>query len=152
MGGVLLAVVGILLLFLGGSVKNSRYWCVQGGGQCFCRHFICGAVSDSARNLWKKYALRDGISGGHNDEHDKNNRRLLKRTDAFMLAIWFFTLFALLGGTAFYGGNLLSDLFGKKSAWGGKYGFFILVAAFALAEVFITQKHSARTLKSAFRL
>lgn len=64
----------------------------------------------------------------------------LKRTDAFMLAIWFFTLFALLGGTAFYGGNLLSDLFGKKSAWGGKYGFFILVAAFALAEVFYHSK------------
>ena len=69
-----------LLLFLGGSVKKQQIL-VRAGR--WAVHFICGAVSDSARNLWKKYALRDGISGGHNDEHDKNNRRLFKEDRCF---------------------------------------------------------------------
>lgn len=73
-----------LLLFLGGSVKKTAdTGACRAVGSAFCRHFICGAVSDSARNLWKKYALRDGISGGHNDEHDKNNRRLFKEDRCF---------------------------------------------------------------------
>lgn len=37
----------------------------------------------------------------------------LKRTDAFMFAIWFFTLYALLSSSIFYGGNVLVRL-GRK--------------------------------------
>lgn len=84
MGGVLLAVVGIFAAIFGRiGQKTADTGACRAVGSAFCRHFICGAVSDSARNLWKKYALRDGISGGHNDEHDKNNRRLFKEDRCF---------------------------------------------------------------------
>lgn len=36
----------------------------------------------------------------------------LKRTDAFMFAVWFFTLYALLNSCVFYGGNALTQLLG----------------------------------------
>lgn len=37
----------------------------------------------------------------------------LKRTDAFMFAVWFFTLYALLTSCIFYSGNILVRLLGK---------------------------------------
>lgn len=37
----------------------------------------------------------------------------LKRTDAFMFAIWFFTLFALLNSCAFYAGNVFTHMVGN---------------------------------------
>lgn len=43
----------------------------------------------------------------------------LKRTDAFMFAVWFFTLYALLASCIFYSGNVLVQLLGK---WLQKYG------------------------------
>lgn len=39
----------------------------------------------------------------------------LKRTDAFLFGIWFFTLYALLNSMIFYGGNLLGQFFGKNT-------------------------------------
>ncbi len=36
----------------------------------------------------------------------------LKRADAFMFAVWFFTLYALLGSTTFYGSSILFHLVG----------------------------------------
>lgn len=42
----------------------------------------------------------------------------LKRTDAIMFGIWFFTLYALLGSTVFYSGKILTRVAGgKKSVW-----------------------------------
>ena len=38
----------------------------------------------------------DEISGGHDDEQGADYRGFLKRTDAFMFSIWFFTLYAML--------------------------------------------------------
>ena len=40
----------------------------------------------------------------------------LKRTDAFMFGIWFFTLYALLGSTVFYGAAVLRALTGMEVA------------------------------------
>lgn len=37
----------------------------------------------------------------------------LKRTDAFMFAIWFFTLFALLNSSVFYAGHVLTHIMGN---------------------------------------
>lgn len=37
----------------------------------------------------------------------------LKRADAFMFAVWFFTLYALLASCIFYSGNLLVQILGK---------------------------------------
>lgn len=37
----------------------------------------------------------------------------LKRTDAFMFAVWFFTLYALLASCIFYSGNVLAQMFGR---------------------------------------
>lgn len=37
----------------------------------------------------------------------------LKRTDAFMFAVWFFTLYALLNSCVFYGGSVLTHLLGR---------------------------------------
>lgn len=43
----------------------------------------------------------------------------LKRADAFMFAIWFFTLYALLSGCIFYGGTVLARLADRwQKAWG----------------------------------
>lgn len=42
----------------------------------------------------------------------------LKRTDAFMFAVWFFTLYALLASCIYYSVNALSDLLDR---WTGKY-------------------------------
>ncbi len=46
----------------------------------------------------------------------------LRRTDAFMFAVWFFTLYALLASSIFYSGEILLQLLGKKAgqADGGK--------------------------------
>lgn len=141
MGGVLLAVVGIFAAIFGRiGQKTADTGACRAVGSAFAGILyavlyliLLGIFGKNTLSVMEYPAVTMmstiKITGG-----------FLKRTDAFMLAIWFFTLFALLGGTAFYGGNLLSDLFGKKSAWGGKYGFFILVAAFALAEVFYHSK------------
>ncbi len=43
----------------------------------------------------------------------------LKRTDAFMFAVWFFTLYALLASCIFYSANVLTQLAGR---WLQKYG------------------------------
>lgn len=40
----------------------------------------------------------------------------LKRTDAFMIGIWFFTLYALLGSMVFYSGNLFEKIL-EKTGW-----------------------------------
>lgn len=40
----------------------------------------------------------------------------LKRTDAFMIGIWFFTLYALLGSMVFYSGNLFGKIL-EKTGW-----------------------------------
>lgn len=66
----------------------------------------------------------------------------LKRTDAFMLGIWFFTLYALLSSAAFYGGGMLQSLVtgqrGGRRTSGEKSwaGYLVLAAAFVLAEIF----------------
>ena len=61
----------------------------------------------------------------------------LKRTDAFMFGIWFFTLYALLNSTVYYGGTVLCGLFGRKkkkeSLW---VLLFVLCATYLLACVF----------------
>ena len=47
----------------------------------------------------------------------------LKRTDAFMFGIWFFTLYSLLNSSLFYSGKLSADLFGVETHKGKKYFF-----------------------------
>ncbi len=46
----------------------------------------------------------------------------LRRTDAFMFAVWFFTLYALLTSCIFYSGEIVLQLLAKKAgqAYGGK--------------------------------
>lgn len=69
----------------------------------------------------------------------------LKRTDAFMFGIWFFTLYALLNGCVFYGGYSLAHLFGGgggQNAAGRaadnerRISVGVIPAVFALALVF----------------
>ena len=61
----------------------------------------------------------------------------LKRTDAFMFGIWFFTLYALLNSVVYYGGTVVFDLFcireKKKKMWGY---FFGICLVYALACIF----------------
>lgn len=47
----------------------------------------------------------------------------LKRTDAFMFGIWFFTLYSLLNSAVFYGGKLSADFWGAEREKGKKYFF-----------------------------
>lgn len=64
----------------------------------------------------------------------------LKRFDAFMLGIWFFTLFALINLFLFYGAELLKKTFSKDGAGQQKGGIWYLwgvtALAFAAAELF----------------
>ncbi len=63
----------------------------------------------------------------------------LKRTDALMFGIWFFTLYAFLSSTAFYGQSALCHaFFGEKAAGAKKNGCIVaaLLAAAALAILF----------------
>lgn len=63
----------------------------------------------------------------------------LKRADAFMFAVWFFTLYALLSSCIFYGGHMLMKLFEKFMPEGGEEGrlraaaFVLVIPAGALA-------------------
>lgn len=58
----------------------------------------------------------------------------LRRTDAFMFAVWFFTLYALLTSCIFYSGEIVLQLLGKKAgqADGGKREKAAYVAAILL--------------------
>lgn len=68
----------------------------------------------------------------------------LKRTDAFMFSIWFFTLYALLNSAVFYGGTVLFYLTGADRPGGrlkkeGKERLFagvVLIMALAVAVIF----------------
>lgn len=72
----------------------------------------------------------------------------LKRTDALMFAVWFFTLYALLNSAVFYAGKVMLHLTGS---WGrkqrGKAGekiipLIVLAAVFVLATVFYYKKQA----------
>lgn len=141
-----------LLLFLGGSVKKQQT--LVRAGRCAVLFagilyavlylILLGIFGKNALSVMEYPAVTMmstiKITGG-----------FLKRTDAFMLAIWFFTLFALLGGTAFYGGNLLSDFFGNKTEKGEKFGLLILAAAFVLAEIFYHSQSICTYFEICFR-
>lgn len=64
----------------------------------------------------------------------KMDGMFLKRTDAFMLGIWFFTLYALLNINLFYGIEKLKKIVGK----GGRKRYVAIVAAlvYVVAEFF----------------
>lgn len=50
----------------------------------------------------------------------------LKRVDALMIAVWFFTLYALIGSCLFYGTNFMNVV--KKSNW-NRYSILVLTGA-----------------------
>ncbi len=52
----------------------------------------------------------------------------LKRVDALMIAVWFFTLYALIGSCLFYGTNFMNVI--KKSNW-NRYSILVLTGALA---------------------
>lgn len=55
----------------------------------------------------------------------------LKRLDAVMVGVWFFTLYALIGSTLYYGVDIARKVFlkRKKDAHGKKWWFFVTAAA-----------------------
>lgn len=55
----------------------------------------------------------------------------LKRTDAFMFGIWFFTLYALLNSAIFYSGVMFRGLIGKKKCPWTDIGALVLVLLLA---------------------
>ncbi len=57
-----------------------------------------------------------------------------ERQDAFMVAIWFFTMYALINSGMFYGTEVLKNLFHKKGQ--KRYVFVTVVLTFAAAAVF----------------
>lgn len=103
-----------LLLFLGGYVQKKEALLAAGrsallfsGGVYAALYLILlGIFGPDAlgRMNYPAVTLMSTvkISGG-----------FLKRTDAFMFAIWFFTLYALLNSCVFYAGNVLARLSGN---------------------------------------
>lgn len=112
-----LAVV-FLVLFMGGYVKKKKHLMKAGrlavlfaGGVHAVLYLVLLGIFGAKSLGTMEYPAVTlmstvKISGG-----------FLKRTDAFMFAVWFFTLYALLNSCIFYGGNALNQLVG---AWLGK--------------------------------
>lgn len=105
-----------LLLFLGGYVEK----------RTALLHAGCGAVVFTGVVYAALYLILLGIFGaGALGEMEfpaitmmstvQTYGGFLKRTDAFMFGIWFFTLYALLNGSVFYGGYCLTHLLGLGS-------------------------------------
>lgn len=80
----------------------------------------------------------------------------LKRTDAFMFGIWFFTLYALLGSTVFYGGKMLRAFTGmecdrsqrkciRRERWSVA---IVLCAVFVVAGVFYKSRAACKDYES----
>lgn len=66
----------------------------------------------------------------------------LKRADALMQGVWFFTLFALLNTNLFYGMTVLKEFVGMKGK--KRYMLVLLVAIFAVAALFYLSKECGR--------
>ena len=66
----------------------------------------------------------------------------LKRADALMQGVWFFTLFALLNTNLFYGMTVLKEFVGMKGK--KRYMLMLLVATFAVAALFYLSKDCGR--------
>lgn len=57
----------------------------------------------------------------------------LKRQDAFMVAIWFFTLYALINSSLFHGNEMLKNLIGKRG--NKRYIIITLLLVYCVAKV-----------------
>lgn len=66
----------------------------------------------------------------------------LKRADALMQGVWFFTLFALLNTNLFYGMTVLKEFVGLKGK--KRYMLILLAATFAVAALFYLSKECGR--------
>ena len=99
-----------LVLFLSGYVQKTQTLLAAGRSALVFTAVVHAALYLVLLGIFGAHALGEmdypavtlmstvKISGG-----------FLKRTDAFMFAVWFFTLFALLGSCVFYGGKLLAE-------------------------------------------
>lgn len=106
-----------LMLFLGGSVKKKealtaaarRALLLVVGIHAALYLILLGIFGANALGTMKFPAVTlmssVRISGG-----------FLKRTDAFMFAVWFFTLYALLNSMSYYGAMMLKELTAYKKA------------------------------------
>ena len=95
-----------IVLFLKEYVADRKNALAQQKSGLVFRRRIYSTVSDPDRAVWRRGTGSDEISGGHDDEPRAGDGRILKRTDAFMFSIWFFTLYAMLNSMVFYSGNL----------------------------------------------
>ncbi len=73
----------------------------------------------------------------------------LKRTDAFMLGIWFFTLFAFLNTHLFYGSKMLKEMVGKQG--NKRYMLCLLVLTFLVSSAFYLFQGAERLFYQYFR-
>ena len=64
----------------------------------------------------------------------KMESMFLKRTDAFMLGIWFFTLYAFLNINLFYGAKKMESILGRRSK--RLYVAIVTIAVFIVANLF----------------
>lgn len=92
-------------------------------GNVVCHRCSCGFVCDPAGQFWEPFPNDHEISGNYADEQYPSEGKFLKRLDAFMIAIWFFTLFALVTVFLFYAQELVQKLRKKirikmVSLWG----------------------------------
>ncbi len=139
-----------LLLFLGGYVEKRAALLRAGKGAVL----FCGGVYAAL------YLILLGIFGaGALGEMEfpaitmmstvQTYGGFLKRTDAFMFGIWFFSLYALLNGSVFYGGYCLTYLLGLGSGKGArererKISIGVLPAVLILALVFYQSASALR--------
>lgn len=69
----------------------------------------------------------------------------IKRADAFMIGIWFFTLYALLNSAVFYGGTMLRGLAGRHGKTGGAKRsciIFMLLLTLLFAGIFYRSREA----------
>lgn len=135
-----------LMLFLGGHVKENeiltaasrRALLFAGGVHAVLYLILLGIFGANALGTMKFPAVTlmstVRISGG-----------FLKRTDAFMFAVWFFTLYALLNSMSYYGARTLKEMTGQKDEQKEKTAervaiVVVLIAVLAVAGFFYTKE------------
>lgn len=109
-----------LVLFLGGYVEKREALMRAGRGAVLFSGGIYAALYLILLGIFGAAALGEmEFPAVTMMSTVQNYGGFLKRTDAFMFGIWFFTLYALLNGCVFYGGYNLAHLFGAGSGQKG---------------------------------
>ena len=109
-------------------------------GNVVCHRCSCSFVCDPAGQFWKPFPNDHEISGNYADEQYPSEGKFFEAAGCFMIAIWFFTLFALVTVFLFYAQELVQKL-RKKDTHKKWYLCGVMAAVFGVAEMLHQSSH-----------